>query len=436
MRLLLRAVLVAGIAAALAVALATGLAGGLLRAGAALPIDGTPFWLSPAVLNHAFLMVVVLLGTVIGIERAVALKRRFAFAVPVASGAAGVLMLAGMTAAASALAVLSALVFVAVNALLVRRQPAAHTALLLVAALCAAVGHGMFAGGAVAPFVLPWWFAFLVLTIVAERLEMTRLMRRRAGAPVTLAIAVALLLVGAAASAQAPLPGGLLYGLALAALAAWLVAFDIARRTVRAHGLSRYMAVALLLGHGWLGVAGAGWMMASLGASAWRDTALHALGLGFVFSMVFAHAPVILPALVRVKLLFGPWFYVPLALLHGSLALRLAGGALDPAWRAAGAQGNALAMALFVVVVAASAISWRMKYAASEKARFEEGPRANDALSRRPTSAAPGPAAPPCAARPRRPGASPRRRPGGPGTPVPGRSAPARPGAPARASPP
>src|SRR5690349_19600517 len=123
---------------------------------------------------------------------------------------------------------------------------------------------------------------------------MTRLMRRRAAAAPALVVAVALLLVGAATSAESPMLGGLLYGLALAALAAWLMAFDIVRRTLRAPGLSRYMAVALMLGYGWLGVAGAGWMMAGLGAAPWRDTALHALGLGFVFSMVFAHAPVIL----------------------------------------------------------------------------------------------------------------------------------------------
>jgi hypothetical protein len=348
-------------------------AGGLLRAGVALPIDGTPPWLPPAALHHAFLMVVALLGTVIGIERAVALKRRFAFAAPLASAAAGVLMLAGLTTAAAGLAMLSAVVFVAVNGVLVRRQPAVHTGLLLVAALCAAIGHGLFAAGCAASAVLPWWFAFVVLTIVAERLEMTRLMRRRAAAPATLAAAVGLLLVGAGASALAPLLGGVLYGLALAALAAWLLVFDIARRTLRAHGLSRYMAAALLLGHGWLGLAGVGWLMASLGMAAWRDTALHALGLGFIFSMVFAHAPVILPALLRIKLLFGPWFYAPLALLHGSLALRLAGAALDPAWRPAGALGNALAMALFVAVVAGSAIAWRLKYAASEEARFEPG---------------------------------------------------------------
>ncbi len=291
LRLLLRGVFIAGIAAALL----AGVAGGLLRAGVALPLDGTPRWLPPAVLQHAFLMVVALLGTVIGIERAVALKRRF---------------------------------------------------------------------------------AFLVLTIVAERLEMTRLMRRRAAAPLTLGAAVALLLAGAATSAVSPLFGGLLYGLALAALAAWLVAFDIARRTLRAAGLSRYMAVALLLGYAWLGVAGAGWMMAGLGAAAWRDTALHALALGFVLSMVFAHAPVILPALLRVKLLFGPWFYAPLALLHGSLALRLAGGALDPGWRAAGAVGNALAMGSFLLVVIGSAVAWRLKYAATARPRFEPGQQA------------------------------------------------------------
>lgn len=368
-RLMLRGVFIAGVA----VALLSGIVGGLLRAGVAWPGVGTPTWLPPAVLQHAFLMVVALLGTVIAIERAAALKKPFAFAAPLASAGAGLLMLAGRPALACGLAVASALLFVVVNGLLLRRQPAAHTGLLLASALCALVGHGLFAAGLPPAAVLPWWFAFLVLTIVAERLEMTRLMRRRAAAPLTLGVAAALLLAGAATSAVWPLFGSLLYGLALVALAAWLMAFDIARRTLRAHGLSRYMAVALLLGYGWLGVAGVAWMMAGLGAAPWRDTALHALGLGFVFSMVFAHAPVILPALLGVKLLFGAWFYAPLGLLHASLAWRLAGGAVEPAWRAAGAVGNATAMGLFFLVVMGSAIAWRLKYAATTAPAFEPG---------------------------------------------------------------
>jgi hypothetical protein len=132
--------------------------------------------------------------------------------------------------------------------------------------------------------------------------------------------------------------------------------YDIARRTVRTHGLTRYMALCLLAGYAWLGLAGVAWVGMAFGLPG-RDIAMHALGLGFIVGMVMAHAPVILPAVAHVRLLFGPWFYVPLALLQLSLAVRLA----DPAWRAAGALGNAVALALFVATVAGSAIAWRRR---------------------------------------------------------------------------
>jgi hypothetical protein len=113
------------------------------------------------------------------------------------------------------------------------------------------------------------------------------------------------------------------------------------------------MAVCLLLGYGWLLVAGLAWAGASRG---WplRDAALHGLGLGFVIGMVFGHAPVILPAIARVKLAFGWGWYVPLALLHGSLAVRLFGGLL-----AVGAAGNALAIAAFAFTVVGAALAFQ-----------------------------------------------------------------------------
>ncbi len=77
--------------------------------------------------------------------------------------------------------------------------------------------------------------------------------------------------------------------------------------------------------------------------------------------MRLAHAPVILPALTRVKLLFGPHFYVALVLLHASLALR-AFAALDFQALSAGALGNALAIALFLATMLASAAAWRFKH--------------------------------------------------------------------------
>lgn len=338
--------------------LVAGVVGGLLRAGVALPGTGSGAWPGRAVLAHAFLMICAFLGTVIGLERAVALRERIALAAPLASALAGWLMLAGRPAAAAWLAVLAALVFVAVNGALLSRQAAAHTALLLTGAMAWLIGNLLHAMGAQPALVVPWWLAFPVLTIAAERLEMTRLMRRRPGSSAALMACLALMLGGAAAFAVSPLWGGWLFGLSLLGLAAWLVTFDIARRTIRAQGLSRYMALCLLLGYAWLAVSGLAWMAASAGFAA-RDTALHALGLGFIFSMVLGHAPVILPALVRVKLHFSAFFYLPLALLHGSLAVRLGLGPFDFGLLGAGAAGNALAIVAFVATVLAAALAWR-----------------------------------------------------------------------------
>ena len=40
--------------------------------------------------------------------------------------------------------------------------------------------------------------------------------------------------------------------------------------------------------------------------------------------MVFGHAPIIFPAVLRVAVPYHATFYLPLALLHASLAVRLA----------------------------------------------------------------------------------------------------------------
>jgi len=181
------------------------------------------------------------------------------------------------------------------------------------------------------------------------------------------------LMLGASGSALVPAAGGVLYGAALAGLAGWLLRHDVARRTVHAQGLPRYMAVCLLGGYGWLAVAGLAWASWSAGGPG-RDAAWHALGLGFVFSMMMAHAPVILPAVARVKVRFGPWFYLPLAVLHASLLLRLAGPLADPRAFGLGAQLNAAAIVLFILTLAGGALAWRHRPALPGRARPESIP--------------------------------------------------------------
>lgn len=319
-------------------ALAAGIAGGLARLGAPWPVTS-------AAALHGALMVSGFLGTVVSLERAIAVRTRLALVAPLAAGTGAIAMLAGWQLFAAAMWILAPAGLLAASLVIVRRQPQTHTVLLAVAAATWGMGNLLFLGGRVQP-ALPWWFTFLVLTIAAERLEMTRLMRRPRGAqPLFLAITVGLL--GACVLALFDEAAGrIAFGSALVALAGWLAAFDIARRTVRLPGLARFAAVALLVGYAWLVAGGIAW--AALPGM--RDLALHALALGFVFSMIFAHAPIIVPVVTGAPVRFTPLLYGPLALLHASLLWRMVEGG-DARLRLWAAALNAGAIVLFAATL-------------------------------------------------------------------------------------
>ena len=323
-----------------AISLAAGLAGGLARLGLGVDAPAAAGW-------HGALMVGGFLGTVISLERAVALGSPLAYLAPLLSGAALVAILAGFTSFGIALAFLAPGALFAASVAIVRRQLAAHTVLLAVAALAWLAGNVAHATSPALAY--PWWFAFLVLTIAAERLELTRLLPRRRGARPLFDAAIALLLAGAFAGHADAVVGAALFGAGAVATAAWLATFDIARRTVRTAGFARYCAVALLAGYAWLAAAGLAWIALPFAPHA-RDLALHGIGIGFVLAMVFAHAPLIVPVVMRVRMRYLAFFYVPLTLLHLSLLYRVAADGL--AARQAGGVANVLAIVAFAATLA------------------------------------------------------------------------------------
>ena len=304
------------------VSLAFGVAGGIARL--------TPLGVTPrAIAFHGALMVCAFFGTVISLERAVALGRSWAYAAPLGAGLGGLLMLLGRPTEAFVSIVLASAVLVAACIAIAQRQRSLEMATLAAGALAWLVGNASIL------FLLPavpWWIAFFALTIGAERLELSRYLRRGRAARVTFVVLAVALIV---TPAVPRLLGGVLLLLAL-----WLFAFDLARVTVRQAGLARYVAVCLLAGYFWLAVGGA--LMA---LSLAYDAALHAIFIGFVFSMVFGHAPIILPALLRVPFPYRAVLYLPVVLLHVSLAVRLF-------WVQVGAWGNAAAIGLFILTAA------------------------------------------------------------------------------------
>ena len=151
--------------------------------------------------------------------------------------------------------------------------------------------------------------------------------------------------------------GAVIYGTGLLGLALWLLRQDIARRTVKQQGLTRFIAVCLLSGYAWLAVGSIVLLAAGGLAGMAYDAVLHAILIGFVFSMVFGHAPIIFPAVVKVRMPYHWTFYLPLLVLHASLLLRLAGdGLMQPALHSIGGLLNAAALVLFILSTVSSVI--------------------------------------------------------------------------------
>jgi hypothetical protein len=326
---------------------------GLVRLGWNLPL------LRPDhLIAHGPLMIGGFLGTLISLERAVALGAAWGYAAPVlvAAGAMA-LNLGAIGRLAPGLIAAGSLVTAATCGVLWRRQPSLFLATMTLAAAAWVAGNVQWLQGAAIFRVVFWWLAFLVLTIAAERLELNRVLRQTTAVRLTFVGAVALVLAGTSAMAWWPEPGVRVLGLGLMALTWWLARHDIARRTVRQQGLTRFMAVCLLGGYAWLGIGGALAIITAPSApGVLYDAMLHAVFLGFVMSMVFAHAPIIFPAVAGVAVPYRRAFYLHVGVLHFSLVLRLTGDVVDVLgrWRVWGGLLNGLALLLFVANTARS----------------------------------------------------------------------------------
>lgn len=332
-------------------ALVGALWGGLVRLGWPVPAA------AGLVAFHGPLMVSGFLGTVIALERAVAVGGRAGFLVPLVTGLGGLaLMLGAPLPLGQALFVAGGAGLCALFVVIIRRQRALFTVTMACGAVAWLGGNALWLAGWPVHRVVPWWIGFLVLTIAAERLELARLVRIAPASRRVFALLAGALLAAIALGVARPGAGMRLVGLAILALAWWLGAHDVARRTVRVPGLPRFTAVCLLSGYAWLGIGGLLALAAgAVAAGLVYDALLHAVFLGFVMAMIFGHAPIIFPAVLGRPMPFHRRFYAHLVLLHASLVVRTAGdlaGWIDG--RRWGGLVNAAAVVLFLASTAAA----------------------------------------------------------------------------------
>jgi hypothetical protein len=299
---------------------------------------------------HGLVMVLGFLGTLISLERAQSLGRSWGHLAPALYGAGALALLSPAPVLLGQLLQIEAgVLFVAVYLALWRRAPRPLVAVQVLSAVLA-LGGAVVATLVDVAVALPWLAGFVVLTIAAERAELAQLSMGPTADAQLLGLAAALTLAILAALTL-PVLGARAVGVALLVVAAWLLARDVVRRQLRLSGQRRYLAAALLAGY--LNLALAGAVLSWSGLSTDRgsyDVVVHGVFLGFALSMVMAHAPVILPAVLGRDLPYRPVLWLPLGLLHAGLALRFAGalGGWDAGWRAGGVV-TVLALLVFVV---------------------------------------------------------------------------------------
>ncbi len=278
-------------------------------------------------INHGVLMVAGFFGALISLERAVAMGKTWAYGAPLTSGVGGLLVVFGVPGIIGPLLItVGSIWLVAIFVVVLRQHFTDYTAVMALGALALLVGNLLWMLGWPIFRIVMWWSGFLVLTIVGERLELGRMARPSRYAKTAFWIATGIYSLGLLVILVNYDFGMRLTGVGTIALGLWLLVYDIARRTVRMDGLTRYIAVCLLSGYVWLLVGGGlAVFYGGVPGGPIYDAILHSVFLGFVFSMIFGHAPIIFPAVLGLEIPYRSNFYGPLVLLHASLILRIFG---------------------------------------------------------------------------------------------------------------
>lgn len=340
--------LVAGLSLLLAIL------GGLARMGIILPsLPGR------IAFHHGGLMVSGFLGTLIAMERAISLPIPGSMLVPVSSAVGSLFLLLGFRPSFGVLLiVLASLGLLGLFGYIVSLQPSLHNSVLVIGALAWSGGNLLWWFHWPIHEFVRWWMGFLVFVIAAERLELNRLKQFSRFETGIFATGALLVLFGLFESSVKPYKLTPTFEVGLLVLSLWLFKNDMVRQMLSTPGKRGYTGWCLVTGYVWLGIGSLiGLMYPQANAGFFYDAYLHAVFLGFIFTMIFGHAFIIMPGVLDVDLNFHGLFYFPLVLLEASLLLRVGGDLIkSQPYRQIGGIGNGLAIVLFLLMILVTAV--------------------------------------------------------------------------------
>jgi hypothetical protein len=306
--------------------------------------------------NHGALMSGSFLGTLICLERSIIQSNKWWRLLPFINGLSILLFLFDQPQPAYAFLIVGSAGLVVLMGIFLKSSPNLSHAILLMGAFAWFTGNLILFNQHAYPAAVKWWMLFLLWTIFGERLELSSMLPISLFKKGTLYAIIAINVTGAL------LPfhwhGNEVSSISFILISIWLYAFDMSRYSVKLKGQHRYSAILLMTGYAWLLTAGM-WMLFWPNGVYAYDAALHSFFLGFVFSMIFAHVPIIFPGIFKINIsLYHPILFMVFILFQTSLITRIAGDALlNNDLRKWGAMINGISILLFFASTAMIVIS-------------------------------------------------------------------------------
>ena len=324
-----------------AACLISGIFTGWFRLGFDLPVESV-------FLHHGAIMTGSFLGTVILLERIVAMKKKWLFAFPLINGFSVIFYFLDLKEVAFVCLIIGAVglvfVFYRIN---LKHGDLPHR-IMWIGATAWLIGNIHLLLFASYAHSILWWMAFLLLTIVGERLELSRFLPVSNTKKYVLLAFLALFLVSCVLPFH--MGGQYLTGGSMVLISSWLVLYDMVRKSIKMPGIHRFSAITLLFGYIWLAIAGILYILNVTGEITY-DALIHSFFLGFIFSMIFAHAPIILPGVLGLNLRpYHPTLYIWVVIFQISLLIRVSGGLFSMSgWKQWGGLVNGIVILLFLI---------------------------------------------------------------------------------------
>jgi hypothetical protein len=317
---------------------------GWLRIGWNLPITNIAA-------QHGALMVNSFLASLIFLERAVTFRNKWILLLPLINAMSVLSFAFNQPQTAQLLFIVGSSGFVAMCIYFIYRFKEAYYYIFLLGSVCLLTGNVILYRSNFYPSAVTWWMGFLLFTIVAERLELSRFL------PLNLfkraLLWLCLLMVLTALVWPFHLRGNIALAVAVAMTALWLLKYDMAKHSIKVRGQHRYSGLLLIIGYAWLIIMSVLLFFQDRLVFGY-DAVLHSFFIGFIFSMIFSHAVIILPAVTKLPVkLYRPFLYVWFVLLQLSLVVRIIADLFeDIVCRKIGGIANGISILLFFISIA------------------------------------------------------------------------------------